>query len=376
MFALLDGTADQALEREREACRSELRAIGSEQARLAQRVTELVRSADDRGDWQAAGCSSSAAWLAQISSSDYRTAQRITRASDALRLLPALDHALSTGALNLDQVTAAAEVATPGTDAELARVAVGKAPSEIALAARTLVPPVVKDDQALYEQRALSMTWTRGKRQLLVRAQLPLEQGLVFEQAIWDIAKDQRAADKKTGIVLEWQQSTADALVTLARHGSCGGGGGGVKRSPTTLIVHLSEDAPPILEGAGPISIETAERLTCDSRRLAIQPWGRDLVHSRVGRCASYAQHRALHRRSGHCQYPGCTAARELEAHHVTACECGGATELANLILLCSRHHKLLHDHHIHTSGNAEYPTFTDADGRTITTNQPHAPPR
>jgi hypothetical protein len=374
MFALLDGTADQALEREREACRRELRAIGREQARLAQRVTELVRSADDRGDWQAAGCSSSAAWLAQISSSDYRTAQRITRASDALRLLPALDHALSTGALNLDQVTAAAEVATPGTDAELARVAVGKAPSEIALAARTLVPPVVKDDQALYEQRALSMAWTRGKRQLLVRAQLPLEQGLVFEQAIWDIAKDQRAADKKTGIVLEWQQSTADALVTLARHGS--GGGGGVKRSPTTLIVHLSEDASPMLEGAGPISIETAERLTCDSRRLAIQPWGRDLVHSRVGRCASYAQHRALHKRSGHCQYPGCTAARELEAHHVTACECGGATELANLILLCSRHHKLLHDHHIHTSGNAEYPTFTDDDGRTITTNQPHAPPR
>ena len=126
---------------------------------------------------------------------------------------------------------------------------------------------------------------------------------------------------------------------------------GGVRRSPTTLIVHLSDDAPPLLEGAGPLSPETAERLVCDARRLTIKPSGRDLVHSRVGRCASYAQQRALHKRSAHCQYPGCSAARELEAHHLIAVERGGKTELDNLILLCPRHHKLLHDHHIRTSG-------------------------
>ena len=149
-----------------------------------------------------------------------------------------------------------------------------------------------------------------------------------------------------------------------------------MRRSPTTLIVHLSDDAPPLLEGAGPISPETAERLSCDARRLTIKPSGRDLVHSRVGRCASYAQMRALHKRSDHCQYPGCTAARELEAHHLVADEDGGRTELANLILLCPRHHKLLHDQHIHTSGTGDAPMFTDAAGRAITTNQPHAPPR
>ena len=97
---------------------------------------------------------------------------------------------------------------------------------------------------------------------------------------------------------------------------------------------------------------------------------------SRVGRCASYAQLRALHKRSDHCQYPGCTAVRELEAHHLIPDEHGGRTELDNLILLCPRHHKLLHDHHIRTSGNAEQPAFEDETGRAITTNQPHAPPR
>ncbi len=189
MFAAVDGVVDEALEREREACRCEIRSLCAQDARIKQRLTELVRAADDRGDWQAAGCSSSAQWFAQLSSSDHRSAVRITQTSSALRSLPALDHALSTGALSLDQVAAAAEFATPESDAELARVAVGKPPSVIALAARTLAPPRVEDDEALYARRALSMSWTRGRRELCLSGRLPLEQGAVFEQAIWDIAK-------------------------------------------------------------------------------------------------------------------------------------------------------------------------------------------
>jgi hypothetical protein len=369
MFATVDG----AIEQGREARRCRLRSLCAQEARIKQEVTQVVREADDAGDWRAAGCSSSAQWLAQVYSSDYRSAQQVTRTSSALRCLPALDEALGTGALTLDQVAAAAAFATPETDAELARVAVGKAPSEIALAARTLVPPTVEDDQALYARRALSMSWTRGRRELAFSGRLPLEQGAAFEQAIWNVAKSQRALDKQAGTILDWQQSAADALSTLARqHGD---GGGGVRRSPTTLIVHISDDEPPLLEGAGPLSLETAERLVCDARRLTIKRTARDLVHSRVGRCASYAQKRALHKRSSHCQYPGCSATRELEAHHLIPDELGGKTELDNLILLCPRHHKLLHDDHIRTGGNGEEPTFEDEAGRAITANRPHAPP-
>jgi hypothetical protein len=218
------------------------------------------------------------------------------------------------------------------------------------------------------------MTWSGDKRELRLSGALPLEQGTAFEHAIWEIAKPMRAADKKSGSpVLEWRQYTADALVTLATQS---GGEGGIKRSPTTLIVHVSDDAPPLLEGAGPISVETAERLCCDARRLTIKRSGSDLVHSRVTRCASYAQLRTLIKRSGHCQYPGCSATRELQAHHLVPDAHGGETVLDNLILLCPRHHKLLHDHHISTSGNGDHPAFTDRSGRAITTNQPHAPPR
>ena len=121
------------------------------------------------------------------------------------------------GELTLDQVAAMTPFATPETDAELARIAVGLAPREIARAARTLNPPVVADDQALYRRRALRMAWTGDGRELKLSGSLPLEQGVAFEQAIRDIAKRQRARDKKhAGSVLEWQQYTADALVSLA----------------------------------------------------------------------------------------------------------------------------------------------------------------
>jgi hypothetical protein len=366
---------DQARERAKAVDRRAVRAILAQQARLDQQLTVIVRRVHDRGDWRDAGCTSTAQWLAQISTSDYRAAERITRTSDALRELPALDEAMSNGELSLDQAVAVVDVATPETDAELTRIAVGKAPGEITRAARMLVPPALVDDSELYRRRALRMTWSGDKRELRLSGSLPLEQGAAFEQAIWNIAKPMRAADKKSGTpVLEWRQYTADALVTLTHRD---GGDGGIKRSPTTLIVHLSDDGtPPLLEGAGPISPETAERLACDARRLTIKRSGSDLVHSRVTRCASYAQLRALHKRSGHCQYPGCSATRELEAHHLVPYEHGGPTEIDNLILLCPRHHKLLHDHHISTSGNGDRPVFKDASGRAITTNQPHAPPR
>src|SRR6195952_1460164 len=381
MFDTPQGTIDHALERRREARRVEARDLSAQKARIDQRLTVISREAGAEGDWDAAGCTSGAQWLAQITSSEYRTAATLVDAGTALATLPALDSALSSGALNLDQVTAAIPYATPETDAHLAHIGIGMAPTQIARHARALSPPTVTDDAALRKRRALSLKWIEGGRELLINGRLPLEQAVAFEQAIRSAAKAQRAIDKKHGVQLEWQQPTADALVTLTTESvtgsgtSAGDGGGNVKRSRTTLIVHLSPDEPPMLEGAGTISPETAEHLTCDARRLTIKRHGRDLLHSRVERCASYAQLRALLARDKHCRYPGCTATRELEAHHILAVLYGGWTVLENLLLLCSRHHKLLHDHHIRTSGDADDPVFTDQAGRRITAHRPHAPP-
>jgi len=43
------------------------------------------------------------------------------------------------------------------------------------------------------------------------------------------------------------------------------------------------------------------------------------------------------------CRFPACTRVRKLHAHHVRLWSQNGTTDLANLLLLCSRHHSLVH---------------------------------
>ncbi len=43
------------------------------------------------------------------------------------------------------------------------------------------------------------------------------------------------------------------------------------------------------------------------------------------------------------CRFPGCTHTRYLHAHHLRFWRDGGPTDLSNLVLLCTKHHQLLH---------------------------------
>jgi hypothetical protein len=43
------------------------------------------------------------------------------------------------------------------------------------------------------------------------------------------------------------------------------------------------------------------------------------------------------------CRFPGCTRHKKLHAHHVVYWSAGGATDMDNLVLVCSRHHTLIH---------------------------------
>jgi len=43
------------------------------------------------------------------------------------------------------------------------------------------------------------------------------------------------------------------------------------------------------------------------------------------------------------CRFPGCARHRKLHAHHVQFWSLNGPTDLANLLLLCPRHHTLVH---------------------------------
>ena len=65
---------------------------------------------------------------------------------------------------------------------------------------------------------------------------------------------------------------------------------------------------------------------------------------SRKHRLVQPALRRALEARDRGCRFPGCSHERWLDAHHVVHWADGGETSLENTLLLCSRHHRFLHE--------------------------------
>ena len=102
-----------------------------------------------------------------------------------------------------------------------------------------------------------------------------------------------------------------------------------------------------VLDEAGGIHVspETARRLACDAATVAMRhgPDGEILDVGRRTRTISPALRRALAARDRQCRFPGCQN-RRCDAHHVRHWADGGATALDNLLLLCRRHHRMVHE--------------------------------
>ena len=100
------------------------------------------------------------------------------------------------------------------------------------------------------------------------------------------------------------------------------------------------------LEGSGTISGDEARRWACDTDLVRVITRGRSeiLDLGRRSRTVTTAQRRALVLRDGGCAFPGCDRPPEwCDAHHIVHWLDGGPTDLDNLVLLCRRHHRLLH---------------------------------
>jgi hypothetical protein len=71
---------------------------------------------------------------------------------------------------------------------------------------------------------------------------------------------------------------------------------------------------------------------------------GEPLSIGRKTRTVPTAIKRALVARDKRCAFPGCHHERFVDAHHIEHWSAGGETSLDNLMLLCSQHHKLVHE--------------------------------
>jgi hypothetical protein len=175
------------------------------------------------------------------------------------------------------------------------------------------------------------------------------EGGAALKAALHSLAKPRGPEDDRTG-----SQRTADALTELVLHAMDEGKlprRNGVRPhvTVTTTLEGLKNEvgAPPAdLELSLPISTRTLERISCDStisRVLLADSMVIDV--GRATRVNSAPRRRALRVRDKGCRFPGCDRPASWSTpHHITAWTRGGHTNLANELLLCHYHHRLVHE--------------------------------
>jgi Domain of unknown function (DUF222)/HNH endonuclease len=125
------------------------------------------------------------------------------------------------------------------------------------------------------------------------------------------------------------------------------------------------------VEGVGPIPAEVARRLACDAH-VVLSVDARDgsiLDQGRARRDPTVAQRIEITRRDKGCRFPGCTFTEFTDVHHVRHWIRGGATNLDNLVTLCDRHHRAVHELGWVMRGDANAVlSFTGPHGRVMKT--------
>ena len=131
------------------------------------------------------------------------------------------------------------------------------------------------------------------------------------------------------------------------------------------------------LEHTGPVPTETAEPLLCDCSVARVVLSGRSEPLD-VGRRTSVpppSLRRAVIVRDRHCRFPGCDRPSTwCDPPPVVHWRKGGATALQNLVLLCRRHHRLIHHRRFRVEMVDAKPVFRRDDGTVLTTGD-RAPP-
>jgi hypothetical protein len=173
---------------------------------------------------------------------------------------------------------------------------------------------------------------------LLINGELDSVGGAAVRNALEPLARKSGQHDDRSA-----EQRMADALVELASFSQTTQLQ--VTSSVETLLGLVGSPGAE-MQFALPISSKTVERFACDCSlsRVLLQ----DSVVIDVGRSkrtVGAAVRRALDARDGHCRWPGCERPpRWSAAHHVVHWTHGGGTELDNLVLLCHRHHRMVHE--------------------------------
>ena len=306
------------------------------------RWLELVAEVDRREKLVAC---TTAQWLAWRCGLTPRTAREHVRVARCLEGLPVIREAFSHGELSFAKVRALTRIAEPGNEEELVRMAYAMTAAQLERAARAYRRVTTEEAAALQDRAFFDWHWDEDGS-LVLRGRLAPEDGALFVQAL-DAA---HAVLREGGDgSAEPRQTNADAVGAMADLALSGADRTGGERHQ--VVVHVDEDALASgrggceLDGGPSLSAETARRLSCDASVVQLREQkGKPLSAGRKTRSAAPALRRALRRRDQGCRFLGCERRRFVDAHHIEHWVRGGETSLDNLVLLCRRHHRLVHE--------------------------------
>jgi hypothetical protein len=350
---------------------SSAHALGEEIAALAARIHAatyellvLLREFDQRTGWNN-GFLSCAHWLHWRTGIDLGAAREKVRVAHALATLPLVSATMQRGAISFAKVRALTRVATPDNEAALLDFAQSgtAAQTERLVRAWRRVDDLAAADQEASRQlhRHLS-TWIDDDGMVVIRGRLTPEVGAVVQRAL-EAAADRlfretqgmpRTKNLRDEVTLA--QRRADALGLLAEAALTADLDRGSAGDRYQVVLHMeaptgvaagegSSGTVEVDHGAADVSAETSRRMSCDASVVPMRHGadGAVLGVGRKTRTVPSSIRRALQARDQSCRFPGCTA-RRCDAHHVEHWVDGGTTSLDNLVLLCRRHHRAVHE--------------------------------
>lgn len=291
---------------------------------------------------------------------------------DTLSLVPQLESALSTGAVSIahvDAVTQAMSHLSPTDKQKVASqgnwinmVASHTTPDNFARAVRRAVQQVYADSglTQLEQQRRRTFLrhWVdRDSGMVCIRGEFDPESGLQIVGRLQNTvdrlfregsvngeprSPDQLRALSLCALVLDSSTNSADHISSAYARADVS-----VVVDLKTLqtgihrysVIHTGTDID--------IPIDTIRRIACEAKIIPIV-LGTDGVVLDVGRSnrlATRHQRRALESMHASCAVPQCTIpVAQCQPHHIAFWSLGGPTDMANLVPLCTEHHRCAHE--------------------------------
>jgi hypothetical protein len=404
----------------------ELRRQAAHIAAAEYRWLRLLGEFDAAEGWVQGGARSCVHWLSWACGLSGAAARERVRVARALPALPHVCEAFAAGRLSYSKVRAITRVATPENEELLTSYGQSATAAQLETVLRGYRRVKRLDEAkeaAEQHDRRYLRHWVDDEGCVRIEARYPAEDGAFVIAELERLAQsggDDKAAPPAepgsasaeaaeasrgdTPIVLSrWDASDpvdmrrADALRMMAETAAAHGPKAVVGGEEHLVVLHVrsdelrsdpqtqlpvadpATDASTSIEGAGRVSAETARRVACDADLAVLveDALGRPLGVGRQSAKIPRRLRRALKRRDrGRCQFPNCLLTAFLDGHHIKHWADGGPTELANLVLLCRFHHRLVHEvgYTVRLSDGAGPAIFTRPDGTVIPASLPAGP--